>query len=63
MIGVVELKTEFLKDVPFIKNKLRDQGYLFRPLGTTFYFMPPLIITIDELQNAVNAIKNVLKEI
>ena len=63
MIGVIELKIEFLKDVPSIKNKLRDQGFLFRPLGTTFYFMPPLIITIDELRDAVDAIKNVLKEI
>lgn len=62
MIGVIELKIEFLKDVPSIKNKLRDQGFLFRPLGTTFYFMPPLIITIDELRDAVDAIKNVLKE-
>lgn len=63
MIGVIELKTEFLQYIPLIKNKLRDQGYLFRPLGTTFYFMPPLIITIDELQEAVNAIKNILEEI
>lgn len=57
MIGVVELKPTMKPLVAQIKQELRDEGYLFRPLGTMFYFMPPLVITDDDLKAAVDALE------
>lgn len=58
MIGIVELKAEMRPKVPRIKQALKEQGYLFRPLGTTFYLMPPLVISDEELHAAVRALRN-----
>jgi adenosylmethionine-8-amino-7-oxononanoate aminotransferase len=60
MIGVVELKPETKPQIAGIKQSLFEQGYLFRPLGTTFYLMPPLIIPDDELQAAIDALQQTL---
>jgi len=62
MIGVVELKPECKPMVPKMKQSLKKQGYLFRPLGTMFYLMPPLIISDDELKAAVYALKQTIEE-
>ncbi len=62
MIGVVELKPATKLLIVKIKQSLFEQGYLFRPLGTTFYLMPPLIITDDELRAAVYALQQTIKE-
>lgn len=62
MIGVVELKPETKPLIPKIKRALFEAGYLFRPLGTMFYLMPPLVISDDELKGAVYALQQVLEE-
>jgi adenosylmethionine-8-amino-7-oxononanoate aminotransferase len=62
MIGVAELKPEAKPLIAGIKQSLREQGYLFRPLGTTFYLMPPLVISDDELRAAVYALHQTIEE-
>ena len=61
MIGVVELKPEFQPQVPAIKQALFEQGYLFRPLETVFYLMPPLVISDDDLRAAVYALRQAIE--
>jgi adenosylmethionine-8-amino-7-oxononanoate aminotransferase len=56
MIGVVELHSTYAEQMPHIKQVLREAGYLFRPLGTVLYLMPPLIISLEELSNAIDAL-------
>ena len=63
MIGVVEIKQEFIKHIPELKKQLKEMGYLFRPLGTVLYLMPPLIISEEELQKAFETLKSVLEKI
>ncbi|HBO88105.1 MAG: adenosylmethionine--8-amino-7-oxononanoate transaminase [Pontiellaceae bacterium] len=60
MIGVVELHSQYADKMPHIKYALRQAGYLFRPLGTIIYLMPPLIISIDDLTKAINALADAL---
>lgn len=62
MIGVVELKPETQPQIATIKRSLQEQGYLFRPLGTMFYLMPPLTISDDELRAAVHALRQTIAE-
>lgn len=62
MIGVVELKQEAKPHIARIKQSLKEQGYLFRPLGTIFYLMPPLVISDDELRAAVYTLQQTLEE-
>ncbi|VGO22064.1 adenosylmethionine--8-amino-7-oxononanoate transaminase [Pontiella sulfatireligans] len=62
MIGVVQLKPETKPCILKIKQALFEQGYLFRPLGTMFYLMPPLVITDDELRGAVSALQQTIEE-
>jgi adenosylmethionine-8-amino-7-oxononanoate aminotransferase len=56
MIGVVELHSTYAEQMPHIKQVLREAGYLFRPLGTVLYLMPPLIISLEELSNTIDAL-------
>ena len=62
MIGVVELKQETKPLITQIKAKLFEDGYLFRPLGTMFYLMPPLVIGDDDLKGAVYALQQAIEE-
>ena len=62
MIGVVELKPATKPLIAKIKQSLFERGYLFRPLGTMFYLMPPLIISDDELRDAVNALREAIED-
>jgi adenosylmethionine-8-amino-7-oxononanoate aminotransferase len=62
MIGVVELKPETKPLIAPIKKSLFEQGYLFRPLGTMFYLMPPLVISDDELKAAVYALQQTIED-
>jgi adenosylmethionine-8-amino-7-oxononanoate aminotransferase len=62
MIGVVELKPETKPLIAEMKQSLFEQGYLFRPLGTMFYLMPPLVISDDELKGAVYALQQTIEE-
>jgi len=63
MIGVVELKPETKPLIAKIKQSLFEQGYLFRPLGTVFYLMPPLAISDDDLRAAVYALQQTIEEL
>lgn len=63
MIGVVELKPEYKPMVAAIKQSLFEQGYLFRPLGTVFYLMPPLVISDDELRAAIYTLQQTIEEL
>ncbi len=56
MIGVAELVPETQPLVQKIRKTLMDQGYLFRPLGTVFYLMPPLVIDDVELKASIDAL-------
>jgi adenosylmethionine-8-amino-7-oxononanoate aminotransferase len=60
MIGVVELKAEYKDQMPAIKQTLFNAGYLFRPLGTVIYLMPPLTISEEELRAAIQALASAL---
>ena len=62
MIGVVELKPETGPRIAAIQQSLRQQGYLFRPLGTMIYLMPPLVIGDDELRAAIFALQQTIEE-
>ena len=62
MIGAVELKPEYKPQVGAIKQSLFARGCLFRPLGTVFYLMPPLVISDDDLKSAVNALRQTIEE-
>jgi adenosylmethionine-8-amino-7-oxononanoate aminotransferase len=62
MIGVVELKPDTKPQIAKIKQSLHEQGYLFRPLGTMFYLMPPLVISDDELRAAVYVLQQTIEE-
>jgi adenosylmethionine-8-amino-7-oxononanoate aminotransferase len=63
MIGVAELKPEHAPKVAAIRQALKEQGYLFRPLGTVFYLMPPLVLSDDELWSAVEALHRTVAEL
>ena len=56
LIGVAELEPAWRDRVPAIKQRLFARGYLFRPLETVFYLMPPLVIPDAELDDAVDAL-------
>jgi adenosylmethionine-8-amino-7-oxononanoate aminotransferase len=62
MIGVVELHAAYADQMPRIKQTLRQAGYLFRPLGTVLYLMPPLIITEEQLAHAIHALTHALPQ-
>lgn len=62
MIGVVELKPETQPQIVKIKQALFEQGFLFRPLGTMFYLMPPLVISDGDLKAAVDALRQTIGE-
>ncbi|MEE9369063.1 MAG: adenosylmethionine--8-amino-7-oxononanoate transaminase [Pontiella sp.] len=62
LIGVVELKPETQSLIAQVKQSLFEEGYLFRPLGTMFYLMPPLTITDDELRAAVYALQQAIED-
>ena len=68
-VGVVELVSNkvtreaggYLDDVgPTLAAAFLDRGLLLRPLGNTLYFMPPYVITDDEVSWALEQIADVL---
>lgn len=58
--GEFDLKGRFSLEVS--KMALRE-GLILRPLGRTIYFMPPYIISKDEVKCVVSGIANILKSI
>ncbi len=58
--GEFDLKGRFSLEVS--KMALRE-GLILRPLGRTIYFMPPYIISKDEVKCVVSGIANILKSV
>lgn len=58
--GEFDLKGRFSLEVS--KIALRE-GLILRPLGRTIYFMPPYIISKDEVKCVVSGIANILKSV
>jgi len=46
-----------------MKYKFYEAGYLVRPLGNVVYFLPPYIITEEQLAGAYQALEKILSEI
>ena len=46
--------------IEFFKMAL-ERGVILRPLGNTIYFMPPFIITHEEIDKVVNCMEEILK--
>ena len=44
----------------YIKKECLDLGYLFRPLGNTFYLMPPYCVSSDEIDGMYAALKQLV---
>jgi adenosylmethionine-8-amino-7-oxononanoate aminotransferase len=64
LIGVVELDS--VPDTPgraaAIRDRLRDEGVLLRPLGNVFYLMPPLIISEQELSGLCRTLVKTIRD-
>lgn len=56
--GEFKLKGRFSLE---ISKMALCEGLILRPLGRTIYFMPPYIISKDEIKFVVNGIKNILR--
>jgi adenosylmethionine-8-amino-7-oxononanoate aminotransferase len=72
MIGAIELvKNRKAKEklpaelrIPFkIAQKALDFGLLIRPLGNVIYFMPPYIITAEQIKNMLFLTRCAFKEV
>jgi adenosylmethionine-8-amino-7-oxononanoate aminotransferase len=63
-VGVVELRTGaggYLDDVgPRLAAAFLERGLLLRPLGNVLYFMPPYVITDEEVDWVIEQIREVL---
>jgi adenosylmethionine-8-amino-7-oxononanoate aminotransferase len=69
-VGVIELVSDkntreaggYLDDIgPRLAAAFLERGLLLRPLGNIVYFMPPYVITDDEVEWALGEIGNTLK--
>ena len=58
--GEFDLQGRFSLEISALALK---QGLILRPLGRTIYFMPPYIISKDEIKRVVNGIANILKSL
>ncbi|PAF42884.1 adenosylmethionine--8-amino-7-oxononanoate transaminase [Helicobacter sp. 11S02629-2] len=47
-------------DTKTIYNEALKKGFLFRPLGSCIYLMPPYIITLDEAKKAITTLKDIM---
>ncbi len=66
MIGVVELEDDRAgtgtRRAIEVRDRLRANGILLRPLGPVIYVMPPLIIPEPSLRYLIQAVGKVIKE-
>jgi adenosylmethionine-8-amino-7-oxononanoate aminotransferase len=65
-LGVVELSTQgdsgYLDERgPKLAQAFLERGILLRPLGNVLYFLPPYVITDEEVHSVFDAIEEVLK--
>jgi len=66
-LGVVELSTQgksgYLDERgPRLAQAFLERGILLRPLGNVLYFLPPYVITDEEVHSVFDAIEEVLKD-
>ena len=65
-VGIVELTEEggYLADIgPKLYREFLDRGVLLRPLGNVLYFMPPYVITEDEIAWVIEQVTEVLRDL
>jgi adenosylmethionine---8-amino-7-oxononanoate aminotransferase len=71
-VGVVELVSDkaseggggYLDQIgPRLSSAFLERGLLLRPLGNVLYFMPPYVITDDEVDWVISQIAEVLEEV
>jgi adenosylmethionine-8-amino-7-oxononanoate aminotransferase len=65
MIAAVELKGYKAEERIGLKiyEYALSQGVLLRPLGNVIYFMPPYIITIEEIDKVLDVMYDAIKTI
>ncbi len=59
-IGVVEMTQPV--DMAKIQQRCIELGVWIRPFGKLVYVMPPFVITTDELQQLLDAVKQIVRE-
>ena len=66
LIGAIELKNNLLTNVRIgreIYNLALKKGVFVRPIGNSVYFMPPYIITYEEINKMLQVCKESIEEI
>ena len=66
LIGAIELKDNLLPDVRVgreIYNLALKKGVFVRPIGNSVYFMPPYIITYEEIDKMLQVCKESIEEL
>ena len=62
MIYAFDIKSQILRAGLLVYEKALQKKLLLRPLGNTIYFMPPYIITKDEISYVVDSLIEIFKE-
>ena len=66
LIGAIELKNNLLTNVRIgreIYNLALKRGVFVRPIGNSVYFMPPYIITYEEIDKMLQVSKESIEEL
>ena len=66
LIGAIELKNNLLTNVRIgreIYNLALKKGVFVRPIGNSVYFMPPYIITYEEIDKMLQVSKESIEEL
>ena len=66
LIGAIELKDNLLPNVRIgreIYNLALKKGIFVRPIANSVYFMPPYIITYEEINKMLQVCKESIEEI
>ena len=66
LIGAIELKDNLLPNVRIgkeIYNLALKKGVFLRPIGNSVYFMPPYVITYEEIDKMLHVCKESIEEL
>ena len=66
LIGAIELKDNLLPNIRVgkeIYNLALKKGVFVRPIGNSIYFMPPYIITYEEINKMLQVCKESIEEL
>jgi len=66
LIGAIELKDNLLPNIRIgreIYNFALKKGVFLRPIGNSVYFMPPYIITYEEIDKMLDVCKESIEEL